>query len=343
MRQQRSLVLASLCAIASLGVVACGDDGGSGAGGNNCNSTVTPEARAKNQAVFDALSPSCAGCHATGSRGYFASIEAFESLLVYEPTLVVPGDPDGSELIRLLEGNGTRAFTQMPIAGPTYAELAESGAATLKMPALRTWVAELEAASKDERPSIDAPRITRLEANDVVRALYLQLGLSDADFFTPASSYDIEHKSGQNDNLYPITSFDSLPAPYEGLPAERFASLGGGSAMMQVKSDRTTSPSFLGTLTQTSQAWCRLALDKPNNAALLPAGATLATSAEDPAAVKAILRHWFLHFHAEQASDAEVESVYQNVFLPLEAETDAKTGYVGACSSFIRHPDWIFY
>jgi hypothetical protein len=302
----------------------------------------TPEERAKNQVIFDGLSGSCAGCHASGARGYFESIEAFESLLAYEPSLVVPGDPDGSELVRLLEGKGTRAFKQMPIAGKPYAGLVEAGNATLTVAAIREWVGNLQAQERDERPSIDAPRVTRIGANEVIRVLYAQLGLSDDDFFQPASSFDLPMKSAQGDGNYPIASPDSTPAPYEGLPAERFASLGGGSAMFQVATDATPSPSFLGTITQVSQAWCRLALEKPGNAALLPAGTTLGGSG-DAAAVKALIRHWSLHFHAVGATEEEIDAVYQDVFLPLEAETDALTGYVGTCSSFIRHPRWIFY
>lgn len=338
-----AMKLALTAALAGLALAACDDEAADGAGGGNNCGGPTPEERAQNQKIFDGLVETCAGCHSSGARGYFASIEAFESLVVYEPKQITPGDPDGSEFVRLLEGNGTRAFEQMPISGPTYAEIVKNGGAKLDLLTIRQWVSALKPRERDPRPSIEAPRVTRLSADDIVRALYAQLGLSDADFFTPASSFDIEHKTAQDDGRYPITSPDAIPAPYEGLPAERFASLGGGSAMLQVKSDATTSPSFLGTLTQVSQAWCRQALDKTDNVALLPAGTTLATSAEDPAAVKAIIARWFLHFHAVSAAQADIDAVYESVFLPLEAETDAKTGYVGVCSSLIRHPDWIFY
>lgn len=337
-----AIVVASAAVLAlSLAAPGCGDDGGDPAA--SCGGP-TPEERAQNQAVFDALAPTCAGCHAAGTRGYFASIQAFESLLVYNPSEVVPGEPDESELIRLLTGKGTRAFKQMPIAGPSYGELAAQGKAPMSVEQIRAWVTNLVTRDKDPRPSIEARRITRLSAEDVQRALYQQLGLSDDDFFVPGSNYDIVHKStGQQDEKYPLSSPDTSPAPIEALPVERYASLGGGSASQQLKADGTISPSFVGTLTQVAQRWCALALDKQGNTALLPAGASIQTGSSDPAAVKAALRAWYLHFHAVIAADGDVDALFQGVFVPLEAGKDSRTAYIGACSYFIRHPDWIFY
>ena len=298
---------------------------------------------ARNQAVFDALKPTCEGCHATGSRGYFASLQAFESLVVYDTKEVVPGKPDESQLVLVLEGKGTRAFTQMPPSGPTFAEIAGKGGSTLSMVQIRDWVTKLQARTLDKLPSIEERRITRIGAADVQRVLYQQLGLSDDDFFVPASSYNIPHKTSQGDDGYPLTSADSIPAPYEGLPVERYASLGGGAPMVQMKADSTVSPSFVGTMTQVSQRWCAKALAKSPNAALLPPGASIAAGSAEPEKVKSILRFWFLHFLAIDASPAEIDGVYEGVFVPLEAGKDAQTGDIGACSYFIRHPDWIFY
>ncbi len=298
---------------------------------------------ARNQAVFDALAPTCEGCHSTGSRGYFASLQAFEALVVYEPKEVVPGKPDESQLILVLEGNGTRAFKQMPPSGPTFADLAVKGGSALSMAQIREWVTNLQARAQDKLPSIDARRVTRIGAADVQRALYQQLGLSDADFFVPAESYGIPHKTSPDDSKYPMASADSLPAPYENLQVDRFASLGGGSAMNQARTDATISPTFVGSLTQVSQRWCAMALAKPPNTALLPAGTSTTTGSTEPDKVKSVLRFWFLHFHAVEATPSDVDQVYTGVFLPLEAGKDPLTGYVGACSYFIRHPDWTFY
>lgn len=334
-----STFLQSITSAFVLFAAGCGDS----ATNNPCGGP-TPEERAQNQAIFDALSPHCASCHVSGSRGYFASIEAFESLLAYNPAEVVPGKPDESEFVRLLTGQGTRAFKQMPIAGPTYADLASQGKTKKTVEEIKTWIKNLVQRDKDPLPSLEARRITRLSAEDVQRGLYQQLGLSDADFFVPASNYDIPHKStGQLDDKYPISSPDTAPAPFEQLPVERYSSLGGGSAGYQLKADSTISPSFLGTLSQVSQRWCAMALDKAGNTALLPAGASIQTGSSDPAAVKAVLRAWYLHFHAVQATDADVDALFQNVFVPLEQGKDSRTAYIGTCSYFIRHPDWILY
>ncbi len=337
MRRALSLLVASV----ALAAGACGESASESQTDPTPCGGPTPEERAANQKVFDALSPTCAGCHSTGSRGFFASIEAFEALVVYAQNEVVPGDPDNSELVLLLEGHGTRAFTQMPIAGPAYADMADI---PMSMADIRAWVVGLEARQLDPLPSIEARRVTRMAADDIQRALYQQLGLTDEDFFVPANNYDIEHKSNQqSDERYALSSPEAIPAPFESLPVERFASLGGGSAMFQMKSDSTVTPSYLGTLSQVSQRWCAMALDKANNTALLPAGASVATGSSDPAAVKAVIRQWFLHFHATVADDASVNEVFDTVFVPLETETDARAGYIGTCSYFIRHPHWVFY
>jgi hypothetical protein len=113
--------------------------------------------------------------------------------------------------------------------------------------------------------------------------------------------------------------------------------------MFQKKADGSISPSFVGSLTQISQRWCAMALDKPGNTALLPAGASITVGMAEPEKVKDVLRAWFLHFHSVEPSSADVDQVFEKVFVPIEQGSDARTAYIAACSYFIRHPDWIFY
>lgn len=323
-----------------LGTSACDQGSGDGDVSSRCGSGPSADEREQNLVVFEGLKPACEGCHLMGARGYFASIETFESLVAYNPKLVVAGKPDESELLRLLEGNSEGAFAQMPPAGPTYAEMDGD----VSIAEIRTWITELGDHAADPNPAAAAPRIARLGAAEVQRALYQQLGLSDDDFFIPASSYDIPHKStGQQDEKYPMSSLDAVPAPFESLPADRWASIGGGSAMYQRKHDTSISPSFAGSLGQVAQRWCAMAIDKADNTALLPGGSTNLVGSTDPAAVKANLRGWFLHFHAVEASADDVDDVYESLFVPLETETDTRAAYVGVCSYFIRHPDWVFH
>ncbi len=308
-----------------------------------CADGPSPDEREQNLIIFEGLKPACEGCHITGARGYFASIESFEALVAYDPAVVTAGDPDGSPLVKLLEGKGEGAFTQMPPGGPTYADLVDAGLYELDMADIRAWVTELGDHAKDPNPLASAPRITRMSAPEIQRSLYQQLGLGEDDFFAPASNYSVPHKTAQGDEKYPMSSAEAIPAPFESLPVERFASLGGGSAMFQRKADPTLSPSFAGTLAQVSQRWCAMAIDKADNTALFDGGATGSTGSADAAAVKAVITRWFLHFHAAKADPAEVDRVFDELFVPLETGADSRTAWIGTCSYFIRHPDWVFY
>ena len=99
--------------VAFLVLTSCGADT------ENANETLSQSvecAKTESDFIRLKLAPNCAGCHGEGtSAPYFASAESFEGLIVQNPRFVVPGDPDNSEFVRLLEGNGTGAFTQMPL------------------------------------------------------------------------------------------------------------------------------------------------------------------------------------------------------------------------------------
>lgn len=74
------------------------------------------------------LGRNCESCHGEGaSRPFFASLSAFEDLLAYDERFVVAGEPENSELVRLLQGEGTGAYTQMPTVGDTFADRADRG------------------------------------------------------------------------------------------------------------------------------------------------------------------------------------------------------------------------
>ncbi|WNG34851.1 hypothetical protein F0U61_15235 [Archangium violaceum] len=301
-----------------------------------CGTPATTET----QRVMEGLKPHCEGCHAQGTRGYFASVAAFQSLLVSDSRLVKAGSPDDSELVRLLEGRGTGAFKQMPIGQKSYAQLVSEGSATLSVQAVRAWIQGLGAQQRDSRPNPDAPRITRMSADQVQRALYQQLGLGYDDFFVNAKEFGFDMAESRGEDHLPLQSPDAIPAPRQYISGERYHGLGGGSVMNQVSADRTPAPTFALTLTQVSQRWCRRALAKPDNTALFPKGAARTAN---PADVKATLKRWSLHFLGERFTDAQVDELYADVFVPLATPTDTEPAYVGVCSYFIRHPHWIFY
>ena len=144
----------------------------------------------------------------------------------------------------------------------------------------------------------------------------------------------------RGDTNYPLHGQDSLPAPRQSQTSGRFEALGGGSVMGQVRADTSITPTYVLTLEQVSQAWCRRALAKPGNTALFPSGTT---PASDAASAKATIQRWSVHFHAQPMSAADADALHADLFAPLLAETNATNAYVGLCSFFIRHPLWSFY
>lgn len=323
-----ALVLAVLLA-------ACADLGPQAAAKKQQAICGTP-ATVQTKAIYDGLKAECAGCHQSGTRGFFSSLGAFQALLVSDARLVAPGNPDGSELMKLLEGKGTGAFKQMPIAGLTYAMRTAGPAASIAD--LRAWITGLTAQQRDNRPDPLGRPITRMSAQQTQRALYQQLGLTHEDFFLVANEFSLPMAESRGDGRYPVQSQDALPTPRQGEAAGRFEGLGGGSVMGQVRADTSISPTFVLTLEQVSQAWCRQALAKAGNVALFPAGA-----APDAAGAKATIRRWSVHFLAQPMSDPDVDALHADVFAPLLAETNVTNAYTGLCSYFIRHPLWNFY
>jgi hypothetical protein len=322
---------------------ACGDGaGGSAAGGNPCLS----EEQAQNDAIRAGLEASCKGCHAEGPRGYFASLQAFEDLLVYNPAVVTPGDPDGSRLVQLLEGSAKGAYAQMPISGGSYAKLVAEGKATLTMAAIRSWIQALSPRERNEAPDRNAISVRRMSAHQIVSALYAQLGLSHEDFFVEGFSYGVSSAAQKSPDDLPVLDPDGLPGPYGGEadPGRRFFALGGDASSRGRRADQTPSPSFVQALVPLSQRWCKMAIAKPSGQALLFTTVTPSTkSAEDAAGIKANIGYLHRHFLSEKPTAAEIDDVFTSVFLPLETETDPQTAWAGVCSYFIRHPRWVFF
>ena len=135
-----SLVAASLV----LGSACTGNLGGPDESTSSSGSPGGECATSDNDAIRLALAPACKACHDTGSnRPIFASLEAFENLLVYNRAVVVPGDPTKGSLIPLLEGKATGSYTQMPLTGEPFAKLASAGTTKISMEALKAWITTL--------------------------------------------------------------------------------------------------------------------------------------------------------------------------------------------------------
>lgn len=324
--------------VAFLVVLGCGKDVAPSPSVQLKRQPACGEATDETVRIMRALAPSCEGCHLTGVRAYWSSTSSFQNLVVANPALITPGDPEASEFVRLLDGRGRGAFRQMPIGTKSYADLVTEGSATLAIDEVKAWVRGLSATPRNAQPDPAVARVSRIKPEQVQRVLYQQLGLAEADFFIPAGEYGIIMAEPRTDDLYPFQPNDAIPAPRQQPSRDRFQALGGGSSFGQRRSDVSVGPSFVLTLTQLSQRWCRLGLGKMGNVALFPQGTTRTT---DETNVKATIRRWFVHFHGRTPTTAAVDELYSMVWQPLS--TDSEAAWVGLCSSFIRHPDWIFY
>ncbi|AKF03762.1 hypothetical protein [Sandaracinus amylolyticus] len=342
-RDDRSWVLVAL--LATIGCDAALDTGPAGPrGGAPPTSDPTCESGGmdpRNDVIRRGLARTCEGCHSVGEHGYFASAVAFESLLVRNPRLVVPGDPDGSALVQLLEGRREGStFSQMPLSGDPFAVMAERGETDVSMEAIRSWIRDLTVPGVSTEPDVHAATVQRISATHVELGLRDLLGLTEDDFWTvhPSANGSIRVIARSTDT-YPVRSPDRV-AGLEGL--NRFEALGGGSAIAQRSEDRTPSTTFVQTLVPLSQAWCALAVQKVGNTALFTV-ATPATGSADDASLRAQIADWHLLFLAEPARDEDVDTIVNDVFVPLEAENDAQTAWIGTCAYFVRHPLFVLY
>jgi len=97
-----------------------------------------------NETAYTGLSALCLGCHAAGALGFFATLSDFETSIVGDTKYVVPGDPDASAFLGLLEGGSSLAPNsggQMPPdPNSTFAQQAANGATTITMEQLENWI-----------------------------------------------------------------------------------------------------------------------------------------------------------------------------------------------------------
>jgi len=286
------------------------------------------------------LMVNCASCHGTGTnKPFFASLAAFESRLAYDVHHVVPGHPEQSQLMALLQGGAAGTYTQMPLGGAPFSVLETNGMTEITMDQLRQWITELRPPI-DVTPvdSRDAPTIQRLSAELVLVSLRDQLGLTDQDFFLPDYSY-------QRGGTYAVRSPDAIPriSNYQSAPLYlRFAALGGPDHLEGKQRSQELSPSFLQTLIQLSQTWCRVAVTNNGNTAFFQRAQRSDTSASNAAAIRDNIAYLHLRMLGEPASTEEVQEIYQEVFVPYEA-TDVTTAWVAVCSTLVRHPLWLSF
>jgi len=95
-----------------------------------------------NEEVFEGIKAQCQGCHMSApNTAFMASLESFNTVLVQDPHFVLPGDPDNSEVIRLMEGNGTGAWKAMPVgAGDNFKSMSDKGQTSVTIEEIRYWI-----------------------------------------------------------------------------------------------------------------------------------------------------------------------------------------------------------
>lgn len=304
-----------------------------------------PESR--NDEVRLALAGACASCHSTGNKPYFASLSAFENGIVYDEKWVKRGDPDGSALLKLLEGTNGGSYPQMP-PGETYAAVLASGRVRITVDELKEWIRTLPPrGAVNEGPAPEAFTVRRLRADEMVLSLMDQLGLTVEDFIdTSRPTWRDEEYTARGGRLFvwPTDWAPGISGQYvsDARTTERYETLGGPVVLQGRKPDVSLGPAAMQTLVQMSQAWCKLAIEKSGNTAVLR-GVTLSdTSATKATEIKANIAQLHLRMLGEPATAADVDEVYSQVYQPLESGS-TKTAWIAVCASFVRHPKWLVY
>ena len=90
-----------------------------------------------------------------------------------------------------------------------------------------------------------------------------------------------------------------------------------------------------------SQAWCSLSVR--TKSILFRHGTAQTGSEADAVLVRENIRYLFLHMLGEEASDDDVRSMFDEVFVPTELDHDPETAWTAVCATFVRDPLWLTY
>jgi hypothetical protein len=347
-----ALVLAlAACSGSIMGPGPASGAGGSGATGGSGAATGTGGgavacAENQNDTFRLGLAGACAGCHSSGNRPLFASLEAFENGLVWDKRFVLPGDPDNSQLVKLLEGRGTGTYPQMP-TGESFAQALASGKATVTLAQVKEWIRTLPAAPPTSAgPSPEGFTLRRLTAEEMVTSLMDQLGLTIEDFVSTSrptwrdEEYTFE---GRTLGVWPVDAAPGISRQYvsDARSGERFLALGGPNIILARGRDKTLAPASMQTLVQVSQAWCAQAIDKPQNRAVLSAVTLADKSATKAADIQKNIAALHLRMLGAAPTDAEVAQVYA-LYLQLEPK-GTRAAWTAVCAAYVRHPQWLTF
>lgn len=298
-----------------------------------------------NQEVYNRLGTTCGGCHKMGNnRPLFATLATFEVLVVYEPKWVTPGQPDASELLRLLSGQGTGTYKQMPIQGEHFAARAARGDTAITMAQLREWITQLP--PKPTGPisaARDATLVRKKDGRAILKNLERQLGLNDEDFFDGVVP---DPRTGTWRRADPARYAAKDPADPVGSDRTSigtFAALGGANYLANKRENADLSATFAQVLVPMSQAWCRRAIEKPGNTAILKFASTSDTSADSAGAarIKKNIAYLYLNMLGESADADELADLVA-LYDGYRAQ-DGVIAWTAVCAALIRDPLWVTY
>ncbi|WP_053236846.1 hypothetical protein [Sandaracinus amylolyticus] len=288
-----------------------------------------------NAAMFEALSPSCAGCHGAGaSRPFFASVVAFEDLLAYDERYVVAGDPEASALVAMLEGRGTGAYPQMPLAGDDFATLAARGETAIGMDAIRAWITSLPPPDPSRSgPDREAVATRRLSADEVINAIEVALGQAPSAGVPPLLRVD---------GMAPLSPDSPSGIDYnDGQRRQVYLMLGGPSYLQQRPPEGAWSPSSLLTLTQLAQGACSLAVERSEPLFFVHATRDARLPEAEPD-VRRNLEHLYRRFLHTPPDAAEIDALFTQVYAPAEA-TSPRAAWTDVCTALIRDPLFVTF
>jgi hypothetical protein len=293
--------------------------------------------RLSNQDVFNRLGVSCKDCHGAGtSKPYFESLPAFEQGLVYAKGWVKKGDPGASQLLAVLRGQGTGSYKQMPISGPTYADLAQAGTGKISMAELEEWVQNLPAPGV-AGPSEPVSGLHRVTAEQFLAQIDQTLGIAPGELADSATGMP------KVERALPIEPPDSLGAwtreDYRESVSQitpRFVNLGGPHTLAGMRRVNSWTPTALQEVVQVSQARCRYAVEKqkPN---LFKYAQPTDGSATAAAAIKKNIGQLYLRATGASASASEIDAVYTSLFVTYEKKSVA-AAWTAVCAGIFRHP-----
>lgn len=297
------------------------------------------------QEMYAALEPTCGTCHRVGKTPYFASGASFYNLLVRDPTWVTPGDPGASRLVAILEGTAPEPYPQMPLGVRSFAQLAADGETEVGVDEVRAFITALDGCDAQAPPPSPRPVVQRKSARQIHNTLKLHLGLVDDDIVRRDSG------GSGNEDRFPIWSPDTVERltsnvnidPFNIGAARRWYALGGESYLKGSRANDVLSPTFGQTMVQVSQAWCRVAVEKPDNAALFRHVTQGQLDAATPAQIKDNISYLMLRFWGHVATPEEVDATHDAVYATYAASQGAATAWVATCAALIRDPMWLSY